>query len=103
MDASHLLISSVALFTLGAIACLLLDRYPSIARLLTGLTGVLGAALALWAAVQAAILGDGTISLPSGLPFGPLTLAMDGLSIFMVGMISLISLAVSLYSLSYLP
>jgi hydrogenase-4 component B len=103
MDASHLLISSVVLFALGAIACLFLDRYPSIARLLTGLTGVLASALALWAALQAAILGDGSISLPSGLPFGPLALEMDGLSIFMVGMISLVSLAVSLYSLSYSP
>src|SRR5512140_733112 len=103
MDASHLLISSVVLFAVGAVACLLLDRYPSIARLLAGLTGILGSALGLWAAIRAAIVGDGSISLPSGLPFGPLALGMDGLSIFMVGMVSLVSLAVSLYSLSYSP
>jgi hydrogenase-4 component B len=101
MDAAHLLMVSVALFVLGAIASLLLNRYPVSARLASGLTGLVGSALALAAAVMSAISGGGALSLPSGLIFGPLTVEMDGLSALMVAMISLLSFAVSLYSFSY--
>ncbi len=101
MDASQLLMLSVAVFGGGALVSLLLSRYPSAARGTAGLAGLAGSLFGL-GAVGAAVMGNpGHVSLPALLPFGEFAFEMDSLSTLMAAMICLVSFAVSLYSLSF--
>lgn len=102
MDAIQLLLLAVASFVVGAFASLLLDGSNRAARSMAGLTGATGSLLGLAAAVSAAMGNPSSFEFPVPLPFGRFTLQMDGLSTLMVGMISLVGFAVSVYSISYL-
>lgn len=102
MDALQLLLLSVLLFGVGAVASLLLNGFNRIARVASGLMGAIASLVGLIAAAQAVINIPSPLDLPSPLPFGHFTMQMDGLSTLMVGMISLLGLATSIYSISYL-
>ena len=101
MDAIRLLLLSVFVFGFGGLASLLLGRLRRIARITSGLTGAIGAATGLMAVARAMISTPVPLTLSNQFPFGNFVLQMDGLSTVMVGIISLISLAVSVYSISY--
>ena len=102
MDAIQLLLLSVTLFGVSALVSLLLNRFNRAARLTSCLMGIIASLVGLAAAIQAAIGHTSLFEFQIPLPFGHFALQMDGLSTLMVGMISLVSFAVSFYSISYL-
>ena len=101
MDTIQVLLLSVALFGVGALASLLLSGFQRTARVTSGLVGTVASLTGVIAAVQAATHSPIPMKLYIPLPFGQFTLQMDGLSALMVGMICLLGLAVSFYSISY--
>jgi hydrogenase-4 component B len=101
MDTIQVLLLSVALFGVGALASLLLSGSHRAARVTAGLMGTIASLTGLISAILAAIHTPAPLKLFVPLPFGQFTLQMDGLSALMVGMICLLSLAVSFYSISY--
>lgn len=101
MDATRILGLSVLLFGLGALVSLLFSRSHRVARAAAGLIGVLASGVGVVAAARSAVEPSASLVLPGALPFGELALHMDGLSTLMVAMIALVSLAVNLYSVSY--
>lgn len=102
MDTIQVFLLSVALFTLGAVISLLLNGVGRAARVTSGLMGVLASLVGLLSAIQSAMNEPIPLVLPSPLPFGHFSVEMDGLSTLMVGMICLLGLAVSFYSISYM-
>jgi len=102
MDAIQLLLLSVLVFGVGAVASLLLNNNSRSARYVSGIAGMLASAVGFAAAVLAAVGRSSVLVLAGPLPFGNFSLHIDGLSAFMVGMISLVGFAASLYSISYL-
>ena len=103
MDASQLLMLSVAVFVLGAVASLLLRAYAAAARGVTGLSGMAASLIGIGAVAASLVGGAAPLHLPAVLPLGELAFEMDGLSALMAAMICLLSFAVSLYSISYAP
>ena len=102
MGTIQILLLSVTLFGVGALASLLLNGFNRAARVTAGLMGTIASFIGLVSAIRAAIRIPSPLELPSLLPFGQFTLQMDSLSSLMVGMICLLGLAVSFYSISYL-
>jgi hydrogenase-4 component B len=102
MEALSLVLLAVLIYCVGAVAALLLSGQPRAARVSTGIGGALGSLVALAAAAQAALGAPAELALETGLPFGPLTLHLDGLSTVMVAAIALVALAASVYSIAYL-
>jgi len=102
MDTIQILLLSVSLFGVGAFLSLLLNGFSRAARVTAGLIGTIASIVGLAAAFLAAIEIPSPLTLPVPLPFGQFTLQMDGLSTLIVGMISLLGLAVNFYSISYL-
>lgn len=102
MDAIWLLLLSIMVFGLGAVASLLLSRFKRAARITSGSIGAVASLIGLLAAVRAAGVIPGLLQLPAPLPFGHFALEMDGLSALMVGIICVVNLAASIYSISYL-
>ena len=102
MDAIQLLMLSVLVFGVGAVASLLLNGSSRTARYVSGIAGMLGSAVGLLAAILAIINKPATLELLIPLPFGHFYLQMDGLSTLMVGMIAVLGFVASLYSISYL-
>jgi hydrogenase-4 component B len=100
MYAIQILLFSVLLLVAGAIVALLLNANSRIARFVSGIAGIAGSILGLAAAILAVGSGSPVAVLPVPLPFGQLILQMDGLSALMVGLISVIGMAASLYSIS---
>ncbi len=102
MDAIQLLMISVMLYGAGALASLLLNGLNWAARVTAGLLGAVASIVGLMAAARA-ITGTTTpLEAQDLLPFGHFILELDGLSTLMVGMICLLGLAVSVYSISYM-
>jgi hydrogenase-4 component B len=101
MDTIQVLLLSVALFGVGALASLVLSGFHRAARITAGLMGTVASLAGIIAAVQAATHSPAPLKLPIPLPFGQFTLQMDGLSALMVGIICLLGLATSFYSISY--
>jgi hydrogenase-4 component B len=102
MDAISLLLLSVLVFGVGALASLLLNGSSRISRYVAGITGMLGSLVALLAVVFALTSEPAVLVMSVPLPFGHFILQMDGLSTLMVGMISVLGFAASLYSIKYL-
>lgn len=100
MNPLSLLLISIAIYTLGAISPLLLSDTSRHARRVSGLLGL----LASLTGINAFVLSRGTptssLVLFSIAPFGRLIIQMDALSTFLVGLISLIGAATSIYSLA---
>ncbi|MEW5867651.1 MAG: hydrogenase 4 subunit B [Chloroflexota bacterium] len=108
MDAIQLLLLSVSIYAAGALLALLLDGSSRNARYVSGLFGLAGSLVGVASAALAlttAFTGDGLVphlALLGPAPFGNIPLQMDPLSAFMVGMIALLGIATSVYSISYL-
>lgn len=101
MDTIQLFLFSVALFGVGAFASLVLNRFHRAACVTAGLMGTIASVTGLISAIQAVISSPPPLNLSSLLPLGQFTLQMDALSALIVGMICLLGLAVSFYSISY--
>jgi hydrogenase-4 component B len=102
MDAIQLLLLSVLVFGVGALASLLLNGSSRAARYVSGIAGMLGSLVGLLAAILAVVNKPANLELLIPLPFGHFYLQMDGLSTLMIAMISVLGFAASLYSISYL-
>ena len=102
MDAIQLLLLSVLVFGVGALASLLLNRFSRASRVTSGLLGTVASIAGLAAVIQSINGPPSQLAIPNLLPYARFTLQMDGLSTLMVGIICLLSLAVSIYSISYL-
>jgi hydrogenase-4 component B len=102
MDAIQLLLLSVLVFGVGALASLLLNGTSRTARYVSGIAGMLGSLVGLLAVILAIINKPATLELPLPLPFGHFYLQMDGLSTLMIGMIAVLGFVASLYSIFYL-
>ena len=102
MNAIQLLLLSVLLFIIGAVASLLLNGNSRAARVVSGIIGAIASAVGCIAAILALAGGPAAFVMQGPLPFGQFILKMDGLSAFMVGVISVLGLATSIYSISYL-
>jgi hydrogenase-4 component B len=101
MDAIQLLIVAVALFGAGSVVSLFCYGLAWLSRVAAGLFGIAASMMGLLAVARAASAASSRMSVSDLLPFGPFVLQMDGLSTLMVGMICLLALAVSVYSISY--
>ncbi|MBK9925462.1 MAG: hydrogenase 4 subunit B [Anaerolineales bacterium] len=101
MDAIQVLLLSVSLFGVGALASLLLSGFQRTARITAGLMGTLASLTGVVSAAQAITHSPAPLKLPVPLPFGQFTLQMDGLSTLMVVIICLLGLATSFYAISY--
>ena len=99
MDAIQLLLLSVLVFVVGAVAALLSNGSSRTSRYISGIAGMLGSVVGVLAAILAVANKPATLELPIPLPFGHFYLQMDGLSTLMVAMISLLGFAASLYSI----
>ena len=102
MNAIQLLLLSVSVFILGSILSLILSGSKQAARIASGWLGAIASVIGLIAAIQALVAVPPPLNLVGQLPFGNFTVQMDGLSALMVGIISVVSLAASVYSTSYL-
>ncbi len=102
MDAIQLLLLSLSVFGVGALASLLLNGSSRTARYISGMAGMLGSLVGLLAAILAVANKPATLELLIPLPFGHFYLQMDSLSTLMIGMISVLGFAASLYSIFYL-
>jgi hydrogenase-4 component B len=102
MNAIQLLLLSVGLFSLGAVASLLLYGSSRHARIVSGISGMVASVVGLVSVIMAMASKSVETELAIPLPFGHFILQMDGLSTLLVGMISLLSFAASLYSIAYL-
>ena len=101
MDPAQLLLVSVLIFGLAALLSLLLRGSEGLARVISGLIGMLASAAGCVAAIRAFINGTAVVALWSLPTVGQLTFQLDAFSAFMVGMICLLSFCTSLYSISY--
>ena len=102
MNAIQLLLLSVLMFGLGAVISLCFSGLKNVARVASGLIGAVASIVGVIAAVQALVIVPTPLNLMGQLPFGNFSMQMDGLSALMIGIISVVSLATSIYSISYL-
>jgi hydrogenase-4 component B len=103
MPVLALLETSVALYTIGGAGSLLLWRSDAAATLFAGVTSIVAAILGTAASAQVLIDGTGPSFAAAGpIPFASFLLRFDPLAALLVLVISLVTLAASLYSLSYL-
>jgi hydrogenase-4 component B len=102
MSAPQLLVLSVIVYGIGAVASLLLGNRSS-ARRVSGLAGLIAGLVGLGVAIGVLVSGSGfTLEMPRLVPWARFLMACDSLAAFMVGVISLLAVATSIYSLSYL-
>jgi hydrogenase-4 component B len=101
MNAIQLLILSALTFAAAGLLSLLLRGSDRAARVLSGLGGAAASVVGLIAALAAFTDGDAVLELAGFSAFGHFALHMDGFSAFMVGAISLLALAASIYSIGY--
>lgn len=98
-----LLFLAVALHIVGGLAALALDRVGKAAQTVAGLSALLAAGAGLAAAIPNLVNGSMAVfETPGVLPFANFAVRIDGLAALMVTVISLLSAAAALYSLSYL-
>jgi hydrogenase-4 component B len=102
MNAIQLLLLSILIFVLGSILSLILSASKQAARIVSGWAGAIASVVGVIAAIQALVVVPAPLNLLGQLPFGNFIVQMDGLSALMVGIISFVSLAASVYSISYL-
>lgn len=101
MDAIQLLLLSVLVFTVTGFLSLLLRSSHNAARIFSGLGGGAASVLGLASALAAFTYDSSLLELTGLSAFGSFVLHVDGFSAFMVGAISLLSLAASIYSIGY--
>lgn len=101
MEPIGLLVLSVLLFVAAALLSLFLRKYDAAARTIAGLMGMAASVVGCLAAVQVFLTGAATLELSGISPLGHFALRIDGFAALMMGMISVLGFATSLYSISY--
>ena len=101
MEPIRLLLLSVSLFCAAALLSLLFRRFSQVARYIAGILGMIASLVGCLAAIQVFVLGTATLELSGLSALEHFTLRVDGFSAFMVGMISVLAFATSIYSISY--
>jgi hydrogenase-4 component B len=101
MESIQLLLVSVLLFGLAALISLLLRRWSRAARYTSGILAMIASVVGGLAAAQVFVQGPATLELSGPSTLGHLTFGVDGFSALMVGIISLLAFATSLYSIAY--
>jgi len=97
-----LLLLSIAIYGLGALASILFIKQQRAAIYSSGIMGIIAATISLIAIIPALLFGEVyQYSLLSPFAFSDCPLLLDRLAAFMIGVISLLALITSLYSLSY--
>jgi len=102
MISIQLFVVAILLFCIGALGSLLLNGHKQAARVYSGILGMVASAVGISAAACSFLRGTQVLILSSPLPFGPFSMKLDGLAAFMIGLISVMGFAASLYSISYL-
>lgn len=99
-----MLLLSMAAYVVGGFLSLFFHGHEKVATLLSGLSGIGGGILGLWAILSMLIHGSPLLYevYQGPFPFTQMPIRVDMLSAFMVGVISLLAIASSLYSLAYL-
>ena len=101
MEPIQLLLVSVSIFVSAAILSLLLRRWSRAARYASGMLGMIAAAAGSLAVIRVFVVGPATLELSGPSTLGHLAFVMDGFSALMVGIISVLAFATSLYSIAY--
>ncbi|HEX8992460.1 MAG TPA: hydrogenase 4 subunit B [Anaerolineales bacterium] len=101
MDPIQLLLYAVLLFVAAALLSLVFRKSSEAARAFSGMIGMAGGLVGCLAAYQVFHSGTATLEAASFGIFGNFALRLDGFAAFMIGMISLLACATSLYSISY--
>ncbi|QIZ76233.1 hydrogenase 4 subunit B [Ferrimonas lipolytica] len=103
MSPLDLLVLSLSLYLIGALATLLFKANEPMAYKLSGVFGAAGGVVGVVLALGALLSGEVNVyQLPSPFYFADLIVRIDLLGAFMIGVISLIVIAASIYSLSYM-
>ena len=98
-----LLAGSVGLYAAGGVGSLLLWRWDTAATWVAGVTAAVAAVLGTGAALQVLLDGGGPSFAAAGpFPFASFVIRFDPLAALLVLVISLVTLAASIFSLSYL-
>jgi hydrogenase-4 component B len=105
MNPIPLLLITIGIYVLGALTPLLLNATARSARQAAGWLGLLASVTGVITFASALFWGESAPSLAlfAIAPFGQLIVQMDGLSTLLVGLISLIGVATSLYSMADNP
>ncbi len=101
--AISLFISTLLFFVFGAIASLVLQKYPRAANTVSHLSAAVGSSLGL--ALSAVLLLTKTVfafSMTTSFPLLTIAIRVDSLSALFIGIISVVSLASSLYGMGYM-
>ncbi len=101
MEPVQLLLLSVLLFMAAALLSLAFRGSPGFARLVSGLFGMIAAVVGCVAVVPVLMSGTTTLDLWNLPALGHLVFNLDAFSAFMAGVICVLALATSLYSISY--
>src|SRR5512140_1187503 len=101
MSPINLLMLSVALYGVAALISLLLRKSDAAARVLSGLIAMAAAVIGCMAAAGVFVGGAVMYEAPSFSALGHFVLRVDSFSALMVGIISVLAFAASLYSISY--
>ncbi len=101
MDPAQLLLISVLVFGFAALLSLLSRASEGLARVTSGLIGMLASAIGCTAAIQALINGGAVVVLWTWPVVGKLAFQLDAFSALMAAMICVLSFCTSLYSISY--
>jgi len=101
MGAIGLFFLAVLLFAAAALVSLLLMKYDTAARWLSGLVAMAASVAGCIAAAQAILGGTASFELGSLAALGHFTVHLDGFAALLIGVISLLAFATSLYSISY--
>jgi hydrogenase-4 component B len=97
----QLLLSAVFLYGAAAVLSLLFKFSSRAARFVSGILGMIASAIGCLAATEVFLFGPAKLVLTGTPAFGDLVLNVDHFSAFMVGTISILAFATSLYSISY--
>jgi hydrogenase-4 component B len=100
-DPLDLLLLSLLISVIGGVLSLLLRSYDRLAILAAGLAGTVAGLMSLGASVPSLTAPAQVFTAAGPYPFAHLVLRIDPLAAFLVAVISLLSLAASIYSLSY--
>jgi len=103
MSVLALLATAMALYCFGAVGSLLLRRWERAATFVAGVSAALAGGLGVVGALQVLIDGTGpSFSAPGPFPFASFTIRVDPLAALLVLVISLVTVAATVFSLSYL-
>src|SRR3989344_7620738 len=102
MSSQAIFFTAILLFAIGAAGSLMLNKNNKLANIWGNSLALVGSSLGLVSSLSVLIFGSVfSYSVNSSLPFLSLSFSVDKLSAFFIFVISLISLAASIYAFGY--